>query len=99
MITRCRACGFRHEALDRCEVARRKREAASNGASNAMPTKLVEALVENAKLYSGHDPLVKAMMAEAPHRKAKKQRWDREKYNKNAAAYMREYRKRGKVAA
>lgn len=84
----CRACGYPEHGLDRCEVAARKR--ASNGASNAVApisSDVVQRLVENAKRLSGY-VVVKAALAES----GKKQRWDREKYNANAARYMREYR-------
>jgi len=62
-----------------------------------MPPELVKALAENAKLYAAHDAIVKEVISSAPHRKAKKQRWDREKYNANAARCMRERRAKKRV--
>lgn len=81
----CKACGTPEHGMDRCEVARRKREAASNTTSNAVAPEVVE----NTKVV--------AAMREEP--RPKKQGWDRGKYNEYQRELMRGRRAAAKKVA
>jgi hypothetical protein len=61
VVRACRACGYEHEVLDRCDRARLKREAAARNAAAVSPAPVVANAAKVAKVVANAElvPAVK----------------------------------------